>query len=497
LHRQLEICSFTGTINKVALYLGQDSNIVGFIGAQTADLHREEKSFTFWRDPAKTSGGNYTLEARCSTAESETFELTGALAIALDISSGDYEDNEISECFRILQPLVVGRIHSSRYVHAYKILYLFYMAVRHEFLWRSSPFYFATYMKNMEVIKDLIFNTTVQSTEELHRYTRYQLEAVVRILDNTSLKLSQTQVLVTDNVYLWSPDRNPNCGTVHLYVYTKTHDKRLDLGFFKLPIRLSFQNVHERDKAMKVPMEVIKADDSVLESNCIIFWIERSHHRNLTLEIDISGPDTSSFSFYAVPYNVIFRLYETTCLYLERDDWEQGDACRKLSYENRVDCECTKHATYSAGHHSRLKKIRWLTIDALTFHGPSFALTFVVSMLIIGFLYFNYWAYFTDRLEKDCYQTHVMHKMYNPTSPEQFLVCISTEGFPGSGTDAKIGFLLIGKSGALQFVTPEGNFTYATGSEIWTVVSSDIGIGRVTGINIRCDKVVGGSLPNP
>ncbi|GFR83193.1 hypothetical protein ElyMa_000644500, partial [Elysia marginata] len=29
--------------------------------------------------------------------------------------------------------------------------------------------------------------------------------------------------------------------------------------------------------------------------------IERSHHRNLTLEIDISGPDTSSFSFYAVP----------------------------------------------------------------------------------------------------------------------------------------------------------------------------------------------------
>ncbi|GFR78115.1 hypothetical protein ElyMa_005841700, partial [Elysia marginata] len=366
---QFEVCSFTAPINKVALHFGHNRSIHGFVGVQTADLHRHELSTTIiQKDPKQATDANDTLQARCTTAESGTFDLTGAVAIAQEIYTGDYEDAEISKCFRILRPLVVGRIHSSRYVPAYKILYLFYMAVRHEFLWRSSPFYFATYLKDMEFTKDLIFKTAVQRTEDLHFFTQCQLEAIVRVFGNPAFKLSKTQywkvliqlrtnivntargflnlletrgqvirfdlpgvgvymwwssyrdappllidpssvqsvinikipskaldastfpaiygdlppegvdpfinvlVLVTDNVYLWSPDRNPNCGTVHLYVYTKTHDKRLDLGFFKLPIRLSFQNVHERDKALKTPMKVVKEDDIVADSNCIIFW---------------------------------------------------------------------------------------------------------------------------------------------------------------------------------------------------------------------------------
>ena len=61
-------------------------------------------------------------------------------------------------------------------------------------------------------------------------------------------------------------------------------------------------------------------------------------------------------------------------------------------------------------------------------------------------------------------QTHVIQDMYNPSSADQYLVCISTGVLPGSGTDANVGFLLVGELGSHKFVVPEGSFCYSVSS---------------------------------
>ncbi|RUS91405.1 hypothetical protein EGW08_000835 [Elysia chlorotica] len=182
---------------------------------------------------------------------------------------------------------------------------------------------------------------------------------------------------------------------------------------------------------------------------------------------------------------------------MQDDEWRQGRECEKTSNSNQVDCKCSEMAIYSARHISHVDKVQLLDLHKIYLNGPSVILLYYVVLLITLFLYYFYWAFFADRRERECYQTHIVHKMYNPYSPEQFLVCISTGGMPGSGTDGRVGFLLIGQSGSLQFVVPEGQIVYATGSEIWTAVSSDLIIGHVTGINVVLDKVRGGAPPNP
>ncbi|GFO47792.1 craniofacial development protein 2 [Plakobranchus ocellatus] len=133
-----------------------------------------------------------------------------------------------------------------------------------------------------------------------------------------------------------------------------------------------------------------------------------------------------------------------------------------------------------------------------------------------------------DRCEA---QIHVVKDMYKPQSPEQYLVCICTGALPGSGTNKRVSFLLVGEFGSLQTVTPEGRFCFSdhetlssplisygvsktlasavtslsspgrthnsstnfnllqeTGSEIWFLMSSDLEIGHVVGVTVNYDR---------
>ena len=55
----------------------------------------------------------------------------------------------------------------------------------------------------------------------------------------------------------------------------------------------------------------------------------------------------------------------------------------------------------------------------------------------------------------------MVKNMYNPDSPEQYLVCICTGAMPGSGTTNRVSFLLVGESGSMQTVMPEGKFRFS------------------------------------
>ncbi|RUS71611.1 hypothetical protein EGW08_020622, partial [Elysia chlorotica] len=169
----------------------------------------------------------------------------------------------------------------------------------------------------------------------------------------------------------------------------------------------------------------------------------------------------------------------------------------KTDQMNQVKCRCFTNAPFSARQHDAVGDVIVYKPNAVDYHGPTIIPAMVVLISFVLYLYYSYWSYFQDIREQGCIHTHVIRDMYNPVSEDQFLVCISTGCLPGSGTDARVGFLLIGESGSLKYTVPEGDYCYSTGSEIWFVLSSDLNIGQIIGIMVNYDRHVNGSILYP
>ncbi|GFO32540.1 hypothetical protein PoB_005904500 [Plakobranchus ocellatus] len=196
--------------------------------------------------------------------------------------------------------------------------------------------------------------------------------------------------------------------------------------------------------------------------------------------------------------NVSAFMFRTSCRYFLGFEWRRDDRCQSIPVDKVgvVKCHCYVDAPYTVriyGYDGYKTFLAGLKDYPSTSTIPA---TFVLIVDIIV-IFYCYWAYFQDIQEKDCSQIHVVKDMYKPQSPEQYLVCICTGALPGSGTNKRVSFLLVGETGSLQTVTPEGRFCFSTGSEIWFLLSSDLEIGHILGLTVNYDRNVCGTALYP
>ncbi|GFN82974.1 hypothetical protein PoB_000948000 [Plakobranchus ocellatus] len=133
-----------------------------------------------------------------------------------------------------------------------------------------------------------------------------------------------------------------------------------------------------------------------------------------------------------------------------------------MKREGAVKCHCYVDAPYTVRIYAYTQ---FKTFVSQLNDYPSTSMipaTYVLLVNIIA-IFYCYWAYFQDIVEEDCAQIHVVKDMYKPQSPEQYLVCICTGVLPGSGTNKRVSFLLVGETGSLQTITPEGKFCFSVG----------------------------------
>ena len=76
-----------------------------------------------------------------------------------------------------------------------------------------------------------------------------------------------------------------------------------------------------------------------------------------------------------------------------------------------------------------------------------FAVTVSISITMLASIRY---AYFMEIKEAKCDKTYVLSKAYHMDTPDQYLVCVSTSQWPGSGTSAHVFLTLIGLHGSTQ-----------------------------------------------
>ncbi|GFO05629.1 hypothetical protein PoB_003213400 [Plakobranchus ocellatus] len=295
-------------------------------------------------------------------------------------------------------------------------------------------------------------------------------------------------------------------------------------------------------------MVVLENNGEVTDSTCIIFSVARSSRINLTLTVSISGSYNYSYAaidakypseylgfigtkfkpigshfFYFMPHapsgyisnyplsRFIFMVRVPTSAGLHFGPGilstassatqptipsiqrPRGNASMvPVASFNVVKCHCYVDAVYSAAQGEAMRYYREFKPRVLNYHGPTLIPIIFITLFLLFFMYYCYWSYFQDVRERDCAQIHVVKDMYNPNSSEQYLVCITTGAMPGSGTDKRVSFLLVGESGSFRTVQPTGRFCFSTGSEVWFLLSSDMNLGYITGVTISYDKIVSG-----
>ncbi|RUS91402.1 hypothetical protein EGW08_000832 [Elysia chlorotica] len=110
--------------------------------------------------------------------------MSGIVAVASEVFEQVYTDRRVRKCYRVVQPLLTGDLHSSQYLSAYRALYLFYMALEVDYLKPSSELYYVHHLTIMERLKTRIFQETLQETRILNLLTEFQLKAILKVLNN-------------------------------------------------------------------------------------------------------------------------------------------------------------------------------------------------------------------------------------------------------------------------------------------------------------------------
>ncbi|GFN82982.1 polycystic kidney disease protein 1-like 2 [Plakobranchus ocellatus] len=196
--------------------------------------------------------------------------------------------------------------------------------------------------------------------------------------------------------------------------------------------------------------------------------------------------------------NVTATMFRASCHYFSGFEWRSDSRCKNIPVGKlgAVKCHCYVDAPYTV----RLYRYnRYKTFLAGLKDYPSTSLIPATFVLVVNILaiFYCYWSHFQDMQEKHCAQIHVVKDMYKPQSPEQYLVCICTGALPGSGTNKRVSFLLVGEFGSLQTITPEGKICFPTGSEIWFLMSSDLEIGPILGVTVNYDRAMFGTELHP
>ncbi|RUS70872.1 hypothetical protein EGW08_021366 [Elysia chlorotica] len=268
--------------------------------------------------------------------------------------------------------------------------------------------------------------------------------------------------------------------------------------------------------ATKTPVQLVNLPWEISEQMRFVksFFVPR-----LTRDEDLKYPDSMHYillrientsmpailtgsqpSITVVKEEIIkLTLYGTSCFYLKDQKWTLDSKCQPVVTDDKhlVTCHCYVDAPYTANIVSASEQLRPFEIPSFKIKRPNLIPGFLVLVLVLLTSYYCYWAIFQDRRERDCAQIHAVKDFYKPESPEQYLVCIATSALPGSGTTMRVSFLLVGETGSCQTVMPEGHFCFSTGSEVWFLVSSDLPLGHIIGINVGYEKIVKGSRLNP
>ncbi|KAK3764423.1 hypothetical protein RRG08_040019 [Elysia crispata] len=202
-----------------------------------------------------------------------------------------------------------------------------------------------------------------------------------------------------------------------------------------------------------------------------------SHRARARAQAARAGPRQSSSRQSGTSRNVTavklqIQVLNSQCYYYSRGKWRSDGNCENvhIGEHNKMKCRCHVDAPFAAQKVSALSSLILFNPNAINYHGPTVIPGIFVLMCLLIFLYYAYWSYFQDIRERNNAQTHVIQDMYNPSSADQYLVCISTGVLPGSGTDANVGFLLVGELGSHKFVVPEGSFCYSVNELVRNVL---------------------------
>ncbi|RUS87586.1 hypothetical protein EGW08_004631, partial [Elysia chlorotica] len=161
--------------------------------------------------------------------------------------------------------------------------------------------------------------------------------------------------------------------------------------------------------------------------------------------------------------NLVFKLVHDDCYHFQDSSWHKDEACKNefVHEEGIIKCQCYVEGPYSAKKTSEHRYLKPFVPKKIEYFGPTlFPGALVLYAILLGG-YYMYWCHFKDVREQHCAQIHVIRDFYNPYSSNQYLVCIKTGLWPGSGTEGRVGVMLVGETGCLQMAMPQGAYCHS------------------------------------
>ncbi|GFR59021.1 hypothetical protein ElyMa_001783400 [Elysia marginata] len=101
---------------------------------------------------------------------------------------------------------------------------------------------------------------------------------------------------------------------------------------------------------------------------------------------------------------VSVRVFGTACFYLVGRHWKQGPGCKSAPSLDKFTAEC--HCYIEAPYTAQVSIVRGNVYDYvapdLSYEATNMIPGFPSILLVVLGIYYCYWAFFQDKLERDC-----------------------------------------------------------------------------------------------